>query len=156
MGVSWVWSEIREKPERGPRGGWRGGWQVKEPSRRRDTPTQWGGGPQGCPIQGEGRRGWSVATSHMASPGNLRRPPTQAPVTVNHTRPTLVLSISPAPCSSGHPIFSGGTGRRGQTCQQPEGRTTTRGLYVQAPGLGLLNSAKTSKGHPRRHPDQGS
>lgn len=135
MGVSWVWSEIREKPREGDPGeAERGGWQVKEPSRRRDTPTQWGGGPRDAPSRERGRRLQSVATSHMASP----REPQTSHSSPSHSEPhqayTAVPSISPAPCSSGHPIFSGGTEHRGQRCQQPEGRTTTRGLYVQRLG----------------------
>ena len=75
MGVSWVWSEIREKPREGDPGeAERGGWQVKEPSRRRDTPMRWGAGPKDAPSRESGPRLQS---------------PTQAPVTLNHTRPTL-------------------------------------------------------------------
>ena len=69
--------------------------------------------PQGCPIQGEGSQGAVVATCRMASP-RTPRDPTQAPVTLNRTRPTLGSPPSaplPAPRGTqfpGEPRSQGG------------------------------------------------
>ena len=98
MGVSWVWSEIREKGDPGEAE--RGGWQVKEPSRRRDTPTRWGGGPRDAPSRARDPRLQSVATGCMASPRDPQTSHASPSHNELHQTYAGVPSISPAPCSS--------------------------------------------------------
>ena len=105
--------------------------------------------PQGCPIQGEGSQGAVVATCRMASPRDTQRSHAGPSHTEPHQAYAGVASISPASCSSGHPISRGAIEPRGQTCQQPEGGTTTHGLYVQRLDWAAHNSAKTSRAIPR-------
>ena len=72
---------------------------MKEPSRRRGTPTHWGGGPRAAPSRERGPRVQLWPPAAWPARGTPRDP-TQAPVTLNRTRPTLgspPSALLPAP-----------------------------------------------------------
>lgn len=139
-------SEIREKPREGDPGEAEARRLAGERAQQERTLPRNGVEAPGMPHPGRGAAGCSLCCHQpMASPRN-RRPPTQAPVTVNHTRPTLRSSPSaqlPAPQGTQFSVEAQSAGGRHANSLKAGPQPWA---LRPAPGLGLPEFCQNLKG----------